>query len=124
MLLSALRQAFNVVGYFDKHLAFELMTKIFKPTLIIILILLVAYFGFGWINSYFGWYSHEHYKYRKGSTDIPEAKQRGVFIRQLNYKVEGYSGDLYGFTPFIEKAYTWGYHTSQETKLWTNTNYP
>jgi hypothetical protein len=100
------------------------MTRIFKPTLGIILALVITYFGFGYINSYFGWYSHEHYKYRKGSTDIAEAKQRGVFVRQLNYKVEGYSGDLYDFTPFIEKAYTWGYHTSEETKPWTNTDYP
>lgn len=100
------------------------MTRIFKPTLIIILVVVVAYFGFGYINSYFGWYSHEHYKYRKGSTDVSEAKQRGVFVKQLNYKVEGYSGDLYGFVPFIEKAYTWSYHTSEETKPWTNTEYP
>lgn len=100
------------------------MTKIFKLSAIIILILVVAYFGFGYINSYFGWYSHEHYKYRKGSTDIADSKRRGVFIKELNFQVEGYSGYLYGFKPFIEKAYTFGYNTSEDTKPWTNTNYP
>ena len=100
------------------------MKKILKPTLIIVLIILSIYYGFGYINSYFGWYSHEHYKYRKSSTDIADSKRRVVFIKELNYKVEGYSGNLYGFKPFIEKAYTWGYNTSEETKPWTNTIYP
>lgn len=100
------------------------MTKIFKPTLIIISVLVIAYFGFGYINSYFGWYFHEHYKHRKGSTDIADSKQRGVFIKELNFIVDGYSGNLYGFKPFIEKAYTWGYNTSEETRPWTNNNYP
>ena len=100
------------------------MKRIIRPTLTIILVLVVVYFGFGYINSYFGWYSHEHWKYRKGSTDIAEAKKRAVFVKELNYKVEGYSGDLFGFKPFIEKAYTWGYHTSEETKPWTDTKYP
>jgi hypothetical protein len=100
------------------------MKKILKPTLIIALILLIIYYGFGYINSYFGWYSHEHYKYRKGSTNIADSKRRGVFVKELNYKVEGYNDSLYGFKPFIEKAYTWGYNTSEETKPWTNTDYP
>ena len=100
------------------------MKKILRPALTIILIVLIIYFGFGYINSHFGWYAHEHWKQRKGSIDINEARSRGVFVKELNYKIEGYSGDLYGFTPFIEKAYTWGYHTSAETKPWTNTNFP
>jgi hypothetical protein len=95
-----------------------------KTTLIVALIAVVAYFGFGYINSYFGWYSHQHWKQRKGSMDINDARKRGVFVKELDYKVEGYSGDLYGFKPFIEKAYTWGYHTSEQTVPWTNTNYP
>ncbi len=100
------------------------MKPLLKLTLILLVIVVAGYFAFGYINSYFGWYSHEHWKYRKGSTDIDEAKRRGVFVKELNYKVEGYSGDLYGFKPFIEKGYTWGYHTSEETAPWTNTNYP
>jgi hypothetical protein len=100
------------------------LRKIFKATSIIILILVGVYFGFGYINSYFGWYSHEHWKYRKGSTDIEESKKRGVFVKELNFKIEGYSGSLNGFRPFLEKAFTWGYHSSEETVPWTNTQYP
>lgn len=100
------------------------MKKFIKPILIFVLILTVAYYGLGYINSYFGWYSRKSWTQRKGSTDINEAKNRGVFIKQLNFSVEGYSGNLYDFVPFIEKAYTWGHHTSEETVPWTNTNYP
>jgi hypothetical protein len=100
------------------------MKRIVRPTLTIILVLIVIYFSFGYINSYFGWYSREHWKYRKGSMDVAESKKRGVFIKELNYKVDDYSGDLYGFKPFIEKAYTWGHRTSEETRPWTGTKYP
>jgi hypothetical protein len=100
------------------------MKKYIKPLLIFVLIVVAAYYGFGYINSYFGWYSHKHWTQRKGSTDINEAKNRKVFIKQLHFSVEGYSGNLFEFIPFIEKAYTWGHDTSEETVRWTNTNYP
>jgi hypothetical protein len=95
-----------------------------KTASIVGLIAVAGYFGLGYINSYVGWDSHEHYKDRKGSMDIQESKKRGVFVKELNFEVVGYSGDLNGFKPFIEKAFTWGYRTSEETVPWTNTEYP
>ena len=100
------------------------MKKLIKPILIFVLLVTAAYYGFGYINSYFGWYSHKHWTQRKGSTDITEAKKRGVFIKQLHFSVEGDTENLFNFIPFIEKAYTWGHDTSEETVPWTNTNYP
>jgi hypothetical protein len=98
--------------------------KILKLTVVIGLVAVAIFYGFGYINSYLGWYSHNHYKHRKGSTDIQESKKRGVFVKELNYEIVGYPDDLNGFKPFIEKAFTWGYHSSEETVLWTNTKYP
>lgn len=76
------------------------------------------------MSSYLGWYGYEKWMYRVGSDSIEEAKQRGVFVKELNFQVEGYSGELHGFTPFIEKGYRYGYHISEETVPLTNSNYP
>ena len=98
--------------------------KLLKLTVIAGLVTVAIFYGFGYVNSYVGWYSHHHYKDRKGSRDIQESKKRGVFVKDLNFEIVGYSGDLNGFKPFIEKAFTWGYHSSEETVPWTNTQYP
>ncbi len=68
-----------------------LMRKILTTTTITIFLLTVLYFGCSYLNSYVGWYSHEHYKHRKGSMDINEAKSRGVFVKELSFTVDGYS---------------------------------
>jgi hypothetical protein len=47
-----------------------------------------------------------------------------VFVKELNFQIIGYHGELNGFKPFIEKAFTWGYHTSEETVPWPNTQFP
>ncbi|RYE50676.1 MAG: hypothetical protein EOP48_19365 [Sphingobacteriales bacterium] len=100
------------------------MKKVIKYTIISIIILVAAYLFLGYFSSYVGWYGYEKWKYRVGSVDIAEAKQRGVFVKDLHFSVEGYSGDLYGFTPFISKGYRYGYHTSKETIALTDSKFP
>ena len=91
---------------------------------ILLLTVIAGYFALGYLSSYVGWYGYKKWKHRIGSTDISESKRRGVFVKELNFKVEGYSGHLHGFKPFIERGYKYGYHTSEETLPLTDTNYP
>ena len=100
---------------------------ILKPHIKLITILLLTviagYFALGYLSSYVGWYGYKKWKHRVGSTDISESKRRGVFVKELNFKVEGYSGQLHGFKPFIERGYKYDYHTSEETAPLTDTDY-
>jgi hypothetical protein len=95
-----------------------------KYLIISIVGLLIVILGFMALNTYFGWYAYEHWKYRKASTNLQESIKRGVFVRSLQYKIIGTDSIPFKFEPFIEKAFTWGFYTSDSTVAWKNTNYP
>ena len=71
-----------------------------------------------------GWYGYEKWKYRKHSLSIEESVQRGVFVKKLNYKIENFNGQTFPFEVFIEKGFRWGHHSSEETVLVKDSNFP
>ena len=91
------------------------MKPFFKWTLIVGVIVLVGYFVLWFLSTYLGWYGYEQWKYRHGTTSIEEAKERGIFVKELNFSVQNYSGDLYNFKPYIEKGFAYGNHSSEVT---------
>ena len=94
----------------------------YKFILILILMLLVTYLVLMIINSYFGWYGYERWKYRMGTYgDKIESVNRGVFIKDLNYNS---NIDLNYFKIYIEKGYWCGFHNLEETRFENKTKYP
>ena len=91
---------------------------------VILLIVVSGYYAFGYLSSYIGWYGYQKWRHRVGTNNIEESKRRGVFIKELHYRVEGYSGDLAGFTPYIERGFTYGRHSAKETVPLSGSNYP
>ena len=53
-----------------------------------------------------------------------ESKKRGVFVKELNYKIDSFNGVLESFHPYIEKGFKFGYHSSEDTRELTNSKYP
>lgn len=91
----------------------------------IVVLCIFLYYAFGVFSSSVGWYGYQKWKYRGGTTAIKEAKQRKVFVKELNYKIVD-SSNLKGFhfKPYIEKGFRYGYHSMEETRIDTYTKYP
>lgn len=94
----------------------------FKIVFVVLLIITILYFGMMLVNSYFGWYGYEKWKYRRVTFGNKiESIERKVFIKDLEY----YSSiDLDSFPIYIEKGYKYGYHSSRDTRLLTDSKYP
>jgi hypothetical protein len=69
-------------------------------------------------------YGEQHWIFRKMSDSIEESKGRGVFIKKLNFKVDSFSGRPFPFEAFIEKAFTHGHNSVNETVLMEGTSFP
>ncbi|GEO08494.1 hypothetical protein [Segetibacter aerophilus] len=63
-------------------------------------------------------------KYRSRTTHMEESKELGVFVKELNFKVDSFSGKLYNFHPYIEKGYKYGKFLSTGIKPLTNSKFP
>lgn len=100
------------------------MKQVLKWSVTLIVLLICGYFALGYLSSYVGWYGYKKWKYRVGTTSIEESKKRGVFVKVLHYKVEGYTGDLHGFTPYLERGFRYGRHTAKETHPLKDSKYP
>jgi len=100
------------------------MKKVFKYSIIVIVLAVFLYLGFGYLSSMVGWYGYKKWKYRAATQNIKESKQRGVFIKSLHFRVEGPMDGLTYFEVFIEKGFKKGYHSSEETRNLDNSNYP
>lgn len=100
------------------------MKKIIKYSVVALIILGSMFFALGYLSSFVGWYGYKKWRYRTASQSIKESKERRVFVKALHYKVEGYTGKLGNFEPFIEKGFKFGYHSSKETRPLENSAYP
>jgi hypothetical protein len=100
------------------------MKKIIYVFLAFILVFVVSIYTLGYISSWIGWYGYEKWKDRKYSDNMNESKRRGVFVKELNYRIENQSRRNFPFEVFIEKAYKYGRHTSAETVIEANSNFP
>ncbi|GEO07883.1 hypothetical protein [Segetibacter aerophilus] len=56
------------------------------------------------------------------SGDITKAKKLGLFVKELNYKVDKFSGSI-NFHPYVEKGFIYG-EDSTEIESLRNTDYP
>ena len=77
------------------------------------------------LNVYVGWYGRKPWKFRVGTSQIEESKKRGVFVRELNYKIiDSQNLNNFKFIPYFEKGFKYGFHTSKKTNLLKFSKYP
>lgn len=94
----------------------------FKIVFVLVIIISMLCFGMGLVNSYFGWYGYEKWKYRRSTFgNKTESIERKVFIKELEFHS---SIDLDSFHIYIEKGYKFGHHSSRDTRLVTDSKYP
>lgn len=96
--------------------------SIYKIILKVFLLLSMIYFGLIIINSFFGWYGYEKWKYRRSTIgDKKESVNRKVFIRDLQY----FSNiKLENFQIYIEKGFKYGYFSEDDTRLIKESKFP
>jgi hypothetical protein len=99
------------------------VNQIIKRFSIVVLSIVIAYIAFGYVNSYFGWYGYKKWLYRKQSDSIEDSKRRGVFVKELHFKVDSFQRNMDWFKPYLERGFRWGHESSQETDLLI-TDYP
>jgi hypothetical protein len=100
------------------------INKYFKILFLTIIIAASCYLFLGYLSSYIGWYGYEKWRYRVATSDIEESRNRGVFVKKLDFKIEGFSGIINDFTPYIEKGFKYGRHSSEVTMPITGTEFP
>lgn len=77
------------------------------------------------LNLYTGWYGYEYWKYRIHSLNIDESKERNVFVKELNYKIDEPSLiENFYIKPYIEKGFKCGINDENETHIIKNSKYP
>ncbi|MBX3252492.1 MAG: hypothetical protein KF862_00015 [Chitinophagaceae bacterium] len=91
---------------------------------IIIFFAVAGYYLLGYISSYIGWYGYKKGTYRVSTLNINESKKRGVFVKELNFSIHNFNGSLESFSPYIEKGFKYGRHSSQVTDSLKNSEYP
>lgn len=62
--------------------------------------------------------------YRVASSTIDESVKRGMFIRELHFKIDSFSGTPFKFEAFIEKGFRYGRTTVHETVSLLNSSFP
>lgn len=100
------------------------MKKIFKLLFAMIVFLGLGFLALGYISSFVGWYGYKKWRYRVSTSDIENSKKRGVFVKELNYQIDSFSGTINNFKPYIEKGFKFGLHSSDETVPLKNTDFP
>lgn len=100
------------------------MKKYIKISIAIVILFIFGYFLLGCISSFIGWYGYGKWKYRVASHNVDESKKRGVFVKELNFKIDSFSGKLTHFKPFIEKGFRFGLHSSEVTIPLHYSQYP
>ncbi len=85
-----------------------------------VLYLFIVFSGLGW--AFYDANSPKILRKRKLTNNIEEAKERGVFIKDLKYKADS-TVQKFEFHPYIEKAFRYG-RDATETLPAINTNYP
>ena len=98
------------------------MKSLIKTTGILFLIILLAFCLYNFLAD--AAYDDQHWIYRKMSDSIEESVKRGVFVKELNYKIDSFAGSSFKFEAFIEKAFTHGHKSVHETILIEATKFP
>lgn len=66
----------------------------------------------------------DKWKYRGGTDNMEESIKRGVFVKELHFKIDSFSGPSFKFAVFIEKGYKYGRHTVNETIPISGSDFP
>lgn len=99
--------------------------KINKLFLYLVIIPISLFLLWWAMNAYGGWYGYQKWKYRGGTTTISESKSRKVFVKTLHCKiVEAENLHDFKFTPYFERGFKFGLHTSEETNIVKNSQFP
>lgn len=99
--------------------------KILKLFLYLIVVPISLFLLWWAMNAYGGWYGYQKWKYRGGTSSISKSKRRGVFVKTLHYKiVEAENLHDFKFTPYFERGFKFGFHTSEETNIIKNSQFP
>lgn len=100
-----------------------------KPVTIILalIIIILMYYMIlkPYISNYVGWYGYKVWENRIKTEKIEESKQRKVFVKELNYKIE-YSGNMqrFYFIPYLEKGFKVSNKSIKDTRIIAKTKYP
>ena len=70
----------------------------------------------------FSWTS-TRWKERVATRDIHDAKRRGVFVKELQYRIDDFP-DTLDFHPYIEKGFHYAKGSDEQTVIMENTQYP
>jgi len=79
---------------------------------------------FSSINSYFGWYGYKKWKYRAGTGDINDSKRRHVFVKELHFKIDNFSGKIENFHAYIERGFHFSHFSQEDTEPLNGSKYP
>jgi hypothetical protein len=100
------------------------MKRWIKFSLIFLSVLVAGYFFLGYLSSFVGWYGYKKWRYRTSTISVDESKSRKVFVKELNFRISGFGDTVDNFHAYIEKGFRYGYHSSEVTRLLTNSKYP
>lgn len=95
--------------------------KIFS---IVIIICAAIFLAIGYLSSYIGWYGYRKWEHRSASTSLQESINRGVFVKELNFKIDSFSGPSFDFKPFIERGFRFGKDSAGETVPIAGSQFP
>ena len=98
------------------------MKKVIKIVLVVLACLFLLYQLYESLAD--AAYDKQHWIYRKMSDSIKESIERGVFVKELHFKIDSFSGPSFQFEVFIEKAFTHGHQSVNETILMADTKFP
>jgi hypothetical protein len=90
----------------------------------VVVVFIAGLFGLGYLNSYFGWYGYEKWKYRVSTGSIEESKRRGVFVKELHFEIDSFPGTIENFHAYIEKGFHYGHESEDQTTPLLGSKYP
>jgi hypothetical protein len=90
----------------------------------IVMLITAGLLALGILNSYFGWYAYEKWKYRVSTISIDDSKRRGVFIKELHFEIDSFPDTIENFHAYIERGFHYGHQSEDQTTPLLNSNYP
>lgn len=97
-----------------------------NPNIILVVLFSVALLilGIGYLSNYIGWNGYRKWEHRVATDSKEESEKRGVFIKELSFKIDSFSGDPFEFKPYIEKGFRFSKKSSEETIPITGSQFP
>nr|WP_314491118.1 hypothetical protein [uncultured Chryseobacterium sp.] len=99
--------------------------KKYKIICYLIIAPVILFFLFWLLQAYGGWYGYQKWRNRAKTASVAKSKSRKVFVKTLQYEIID-AENLYDFTftPYLEKGFKVGLHTSEETNIIKKSEFP